>query len=259
MPIDASFYFIAIPAVILVGLSKGGMGDALGLLGVPILAFAVPPVQAAAILLPILVVMDIAALWTWRKTSNSTLLKFMLPGAMIGIAIGWITSAIVPGYVMKLIIGAVALSFAARFYYNRYFAGNLPQLPRPHDIPRAGFWGTLSGYGSFVAHAGGAPFQVYGLPLKLPPRDYTGAAVRFFAILNAVKLVPYFMLGELDLNNLTVSATLFPLAPLATITGAWAVRRMRPDFFYPFMYLMCALAGAKLTYDGLASIAEILS
>ncbi len=259
MPIDVSFYFIAIPAVILVGLSKGGMGDALGLLGVPILSFVVSPVQAAAILLPILVVMDVAALWTWRKTNNATLLKFMLPGAMAGIAIGWITSAIVPGYVMKLIVGLVALSFAARFYHNRYFAGNVQPLARPHDIARAGFWGTLSGYGSFVAHAGGAPFQVYGLPLKLPPRDYTGAAVRFFAILNAVKLVPYFMLGELDLTNLTISATLFPLAPLATIAGAWMVRRMRPDFFYPFMYLMCALAGAKLTYDGLASIVALMA
>lgn len=254
MPIDASFYFIAIPAVLLVGLSKGGMGDALGLLGVPILSFAVPPVQAAAILLPILVVMDVAALWTWRKTNNPTLVKIMLPGALVGIAVGWATSAVVPGYAMKLIIGLVALSFTARFCYNRYLAGNVQRPARPHDIVRAGFWSTLSGYGSFVAHAGGAPFQVYGLPLRLPPRDYTGASVRLFAILNAVKLLPYFMLGELDLKNLTLSATLFPLAPLATIAGAWTVRRMHPEFFYPFMYLMCALAGLKLTYDGFAPL-----
>jgi uncharacterized membrane protein YfcA len=259
MPIDASFYFIAIPAVILVGLSKGGMGDALGLLGVPIISFAVPPVQAAAILLPILVVMDVAALWTWRKTSSPQLLRFMLPGGMVGVAIGWATSAIVPDYAMKLIIGFVALSFTARFCYNRYFAGNVKHPARPHSLVRAGFWGTLSGYGSFVAHAGGAPFQVYGLPLKLPPRDYTGTSVRFFAILNAVKLVPYFMLGELDLHNLTLSATLFPLAPLAIVAGAWAVRRMHPEFFYPFMYLMCALAGAKLTYDGLLPLSKAVA
>lgn len=259
MPIDASFYFIAIPAVILVGLSKGGMGDALGLLGVPILSFAVPPLQAAAILLPILIVMDMAALWSWRKHNNASLLKIMLPGAMIGIAIGWATSAIVPVYVMRLIIGLVAISFTARFYYNRYLAGNVQHAPRAHNIARAGFWSTLSGYGSFVAHAGGAPFQVYGLPLKLPPADYTGTAVRFFAILNAVKLIPYFMLGELDTTNLTLSATLFPLAPIATIAGAWLVRRMHPEFFYPFMYGMCGLAGIKLTYDGVAPLLAAFS
>lgn len=258
MHIDASFYFIAIPAVLLVGLSKGGMGDALGLLGVPILSFAVPPDQAAAILLPILVVMDIAALWTWRHNNNAELLKIMLPGALTGIAIGWLTWAFMPHYAMEIVIGAVALSFTARFYYNRYFAKAAVAPPRPHSIVRAGFWSTLSGYGSFVAHAGGAPFQVYGLPLRLPPRDYTGAAVRFFAILNAIKLIPYYALGTLDVSNLKISATLFPLAPLATIGGAYLVRRMRPDFFYPFMYAMCALAGAKLFYDGLSTLAKAL-
>ncbi|MBL0374998.1 sulfite exporter TauE/SafE family protein [Rhizobium sp. KVB221] len=259
MPVDASFYYIAIPAVILVGLSKGGMGDALGLLGVPILTFVVPPAQAAAILLPILIVMDVASLWMWRKHNNAGLVKLLLPGALIGIAFGWATWVIVPKYVMQLVIGAVALSFTARFFYNRYFVQAADTVPRQHGIIRAGFWGALSGYGSFVAHAGGAPFQVYGLPLKLPPRDYTGAAVRFFAILNAVKLIPYFMLGQLDFTNLYLSATLFPLAPLATIAGALIVRRMRPDVFYPFMYGMCALAGMKLAYEGVMPLLALAS
>lgn len=258
MPIDASFYFIAIPAVILVGLSKGGMGDALSLLGVPILSFAVPPDQAAAILLPILIVMDVAALWTWRKHNDGGLLRMMLPGAMTGIAVGWITWAVVPHYVMQLIIGLVALSFTARFYHRRYFAPHVEVAPRDHSVVRAGGWGTLAGYGSFVAHAGGAPFQVYALPLKLPPRDYTGTAVRFFAILNAVKLFPYYQLGTLDFANLYTSATLFPIAPIATIAGAYLVRRMKPDFFYPFMYAMCALAGLKLTYEGALPLLKLV-
>jgi uncharacterized protein len=258
MPIDQSFYFIAIPAVLLVGMSKGGLGDALGLLGVPILSFAVPPAQAAAILLPILIVMDVASLWMWRKHSAPGLVKILLPGAMLGIFIGWLSWAVVPAYVMRLIIGAIALSFTGRFFYNRYFAAHLPPtLPAAHSVAKAGFWGTLSGYGSFVAHAGGAPFQVYGLPLKLSPQDYTGSAVRFFAVLNAVKLVPYFFLGQLDFTNLWLSTTLFPLAPIATIAGAMVVKRMRMDTFYPFMYAMLALAGLKLTFDGLKPLFQL--
>ncbi len=109
------------------------------------------------------------------------------------------------------------------------------------------------GYGSFVAHAGGAPFQVYSLPLKLPPRDYTGAAVRFFAILNFIKLGPYFALGQLDTANLTISATLVPLAIVATALGGFMVKRMKPDVFYPFMYAMAFIAGLKLVYDGVVA------
>lgn len=251
MPMDASFYFIAIPAVLLVGLSKGGLGDALGLLGVPILSMAVPPAQAAAILLPILIVMDGASLWIWRKHNAPGLVKIMLPGALVGIAIGWATWAIVPSYVMRLIIGVIAVTFAARFFINRYGPRRHEETPpRPHDWRRARIWGALSGYGSFVAHAGGAPFQVYGLPLKLPPRDYTGAAVRFFAIVNVIKLAPYQALGQLDFTNLAISASLFPIAPLATLAGGAIVRRMRVEVFYPFMYAMLVLAGLKLCYDG---------
>jgi uncharacterized membrane protein YfcA len=251
---DATFYIVTVLAVILVGFGKGGMGDVLGLLGVPILTFVMPSVQAAAILLPILVVMDIIALWTWRAHWNRQTLMMVLPGGLIGIAIGWATFAIVPDYVMRLLIGFVALSFTARFFYNRYFAGNVDQPPRPNNPVRATFWSTLSGYGSFIAHAGGAPYQVYALPLKLSPKAYTGTAVRFFAIINALKLPPYYMLGLLSAGNLQTSAMLFPVALVATIAGAAVVKRMRMEVFYPWMYGMLFLAGVKLSWDGVKSL-----
>ena len=251
---DILSYIVAIVAVSLVGFGKGGMGDALGLLGVPILSFVMPAVQAAAILLPILIVMDVIALWTWRAYWNKATLLIMLPGAMICTLIGWTTFAIVPDYVMRLLIGAVALSFTGRFFYNRYLAGNVDHPARANTPVRATIWSTLSGYGSFIAHAGGAPFQVYALPLKLSPKDYTGTAVRFFAIVNAAKLVPYFMLGVLSVGNLRISAMLIPVALVATMTGAFVVKRMRPEVFYPWMYGMCALAGLKLAWDGLRPV-----
>ncbi|MCP8894228.1 sulfite exporter TauE/SafE family protein [Shinella daejeonensis] len=255
MTIDPSIYLAAIPAVLLVGLTKGGMGEALALMGVPILAMSVPPVQAAAILLPILVVMDGVSLWIWRHHNSRPLLTILLPGAIVGVAVGWATSAYVPRDALRLIIGLITVLFALRYYYHGWRARHGYIAPaKPHRLVPAAFFGTLSGYGSFVAHAGGAPFQVYALPLKLSPRDYTGAAVRFFAILNFVKLGPYFALGQLDTTNLTISATLVPLAIAATALGGFLVKRMRPETFYPFMYTMALFAGLKLSYDGLAAL-----
>lgn len=254
MSIDPTIYYAAIPAVLLVGLTKGGMGEALALMGVPLLAMAVPPVQAAAILLPILLVMDCVSLWIWRHHNERTLLKMLLPGALVGLAIGWATSAYVPRDALRLIIGLITVLFVLRYFYNSWQMRHGHVIhAKPHRLIPAAFFGTLSGYGSFVAHAGGAPFQVYGLPLKLPPRDYTGAAVRFFAILNFIKVGPYFALGQLDMTNLTISATLFPLAIAATALGGFAVKRMKPDVFYPFMYAMAFIAGLKLAYDGAAA------
>ncbi|PDT40145.1 MULTISPECIES: sulfite exporter TauE/SafE family protein [Sinorhizobium] len=252
---DLDFYLVAVPAVLLVGLSKGGMGEALSLMGVPILSLAVSPVQAAALLLPILIAMDIVSLWIWRKHGDRKTLTMLLPGALAGIAIGWATSAYVPRDALRLIIGAITVVFVLRYVYTVWRSrSGTPILPKQHRLGPAALWGSFAGYGSFVAHAGGPPFQIYALPLKLDPREYTGTIVRFFATLNAVKLIPYFALGQLDTSNLMTSATLFPLAMVATACGAWIVRRMKPQVFYPLMYTMAFIAGSRLIWEGLTSL-----
>lgn len=252
MMTDPYFYAAAIPAVIMVGLSKGGFGGAMALLGVPLMALTISPVQAAAILLPILVVMDIISLWTWRSHKDTRTLVIMVPGALAGIAIGWITAAWVTVPMIRLIVGAVALWFVWRFVARSIAAartGN-QQVARGHRPARGALWGALAGFTSFVSHAGGPPYQIYTLPLRQDPRIYTGTSVRFFAIINAIKLVPYFALGQFDTTNLSTSLVLAPLAPVATLAGAFIVRRMKPDIFYPFMYVMIFLAALKLIWDG---------
>ncbi len=249
---DTAFYLTAIPAVILVGLTKGGMGEALSMMGVPLLAFVISPVKAAAILLPVLIFMDWVSLYIWRKHGNRQLLLSMLPGALLGIAIGWTTAALVPGAFLRLLIGAMTILFALRYFHNRFHTarGTVVAARQPNRAA-AGFWGTLSGYTSFVTHAGGPPFQIYALPLGLDPKEFTGTSVRFFAILNLVKLGAYASLGQIDTQNLWISLTLLPFAPFATMAGAWVVKRMRPETYYPLMYGMALLAGIRLFVSGL--------
>ena len=256
MMTDPFFYAAAIPAVILVGLSKGGFGGAMALLGVPLMALAVSPVQAAAILLPILIVMDMVSLWTWRSHKDNKTLVIMLPGAVIGIAIGWATAAWVTAPMVRLIVGAVALWFVWRYLVQIIAArrsGN-EQASRGHQPVQGTLWGALAGFTSFVSHAGGPPYQIYTLPLRQDPKTYTGTSVRFFAIINAIKLVPYFALGQFDMTNLSTSLALAPLAPVATLAGAFIVRRMKPDIFYPFMYVMVFFTALKLIWDGAVHI-----
>lgn len=248
---DPWFFAAAVPAVILVGLSKGGLGGAMALIGVPLMALVVSPVQAAAIMLPILIVMDLVSLWTWRGERDPVTLKLMLPGAMVGIGLGWLTAAVVTTGAVRLIVGIVALTFFARWLFQKLSAG---ETQREHGTIRAAFWGAVSGFTSFVAHAGGPPYQVYALPLKQRPALYVGTSVIFFAVVNAVKLVPYFALGQFDSTNLAASAILMPVAPLATLAGAWLVRRLKPEIFYVFMYAMILVVGLKLVFDGALEI-----
>jgi uncharacterized membrane protein YfcA len=250
--VDPWFYAAAVPAVILTGLSKGGFGGAVGLIGVPMMALAMPPVQAAAILLPILCLMDVVSVWTWWGVYDRRTLVDMMPSAVIGIGFGWLTAAFVTEEMVRLIVGAVAIAFVLRWIYVQIRHG-ASHSASPNRVAAA-FWGTIAGFTSFVAHVGGPPFQIYALPLRLDPKVLSGTSAILFAATNALKLVPYFALGQFDTTNLTASAALMPLAPLSTIAGAWLVRRMRPETFYPFTYATVALVAVKLLWDGIAGL-----
>lgn len=246
---DPATLLAGLAAVALVGLSKGGLGGAFALMGVPVLSLVMPPVQAAALLLPLLLMMDAVGLWTWRGYFDRTTLVSMLPAAAIGIAVGGLTAAVTPEALVRLLVGVVALAFVARSL--RPVRTDADRTPSRGS---AWFWGGLAGFTSFVAHAGGPPYQVHTLPLRLDPRVYTGTAVIFFAVVNVVKVIPYAALGQLDGRTLLSAVVLLPPAVVSVLIGAAMVRRMKPGVFYPFMLAMVALVGMRLVYDGLRGL-----
>lgn len=239
---------IALLAVVLVGLSKGGLGNSMNLLAVPLLAMFMPPVTAAAMMLPVLLMMDAVSLRIWWGKQDRATLRILLLGALAGILLGALTAALTSDAVVRLLVGLVALSHVARAILP---GGGTMRPQRPW---RGRFWGMVSGFTSFVAHAGGPPFQFYVLPLRLHPQVYTATSVVFFAIVNLIKVVPYAALGQFEARVLATSALMLPVAALATMAGAWIVKRMQPAVFYPFMTTMVGLAGLKLVWDGVRAL-----
>ena len=243
---DPGFYAIAVPAVLLVGLSKGGFLSGLTIVGVPLLALVIPPVQAAAVLLPVLIVMDAIGVVAYRREFDPINLKILVPAASLGIFIGWLTAAFVSESHVRLIVGLVALAFTLD-----YWLGIKPRGARPGPDPvKGGFWGALTGFTSFVSHAGSPPFQMYMLPQRLPRRLYAGTAVMLFAIINLIKVPPYLLLGQFSAENLATAALLLPLAPLGMIFGIYLVRRVPEEPFYRIAYGCLFLVALKLVWDG---------
>ncbi len=245
---DPWFYAAAIPSVFLVGLSKGGFGGTFAMLGVPIMALVISPLQAAGLMLPILIVMDIVALLAYRGQADWRSLSILLPAAVLGIGIGWATAAYVSDGFVLFLIGIMSLAFVANYVFKQRKVTTAAR----HNRPKGTFWGTIAGFTSFISHTGGPPFQMYMLPLRLSPTLFAGTSVIFFAAINAIKLVPYFLLGQFDSTNLATSVTLFPVALIATLCGVRLVRIVKAETFYGIIYIFMAVIGAKLTYDGLA-------
>jgi len=243
---DPLFYLAAIPAVILMGLAKGGFGG-LGLIAIPLMALVVSPVKAAALMLPILIVQDMVSTWAYRHDFDKRNLLILLPGCLVGIFLGWLMAAHVSDDLVKLGVGVISVVFVIIYWSRRNIVGE----PIDGKIAPGVAWGAVAGFTSFVAHAGGPPFQVYVLPQRLPPQTYVGTSTWFFTITNLIKVVPYFLLGQFSTENLGTSSALFPVALISTLAGVWLVRRIEPSRFYTIIYTLTFAVGAKLIYDAM--------
>ena len=247
---DPWFYAAAIPAVMISGISKGGFGAGLGVVAVPMMALVLPPVQVAAIMLPILCLMDLVGVWAyWRKWEAAVLLRLSL-AAVVGISAGALTFHALEPWMIRLLIGVIALGFTAN-----YLVKQLRHAAASAAKPGAAsgwFWGAVSGFTSFTAHAGGPPVNVYLLPLGLPKTQYQATTVGLFLLINYVKLIPYTGLGLFTTENLTTSAALIPVAIAGILGGIWLHNRVPTGLFYKACYGFLAITGVKLLYDGCA-------
>ena len=250
MIVDPLFYAAAVPAILLMGISKGGFGSGAGLFATPLMALTVPIPQAAAIMLPILIVMDITGLWAYRGRFSRENLKLILAGGVLGIALGALTFRYFSDAWIRVILGAMSIAFVAQRYLRR--AG--PQEPAPRSTGRGLFWSTASGLTSTIAHAGGPPLSIYLLPQRLEKAQLVGTTVVFFAVVNAVKLVPYAWLGLFDARNLATSAVLIPLAPVGIWIGVHIMRRLPEETFYRICYALLLVVGSRLLWDGIAGL-----
>jgi len=248
-----SFYATAVPAVVLLGLSKGGFAG-LGVLGMPLMALTIPPVQAAAITLPILIVQDAFSVWVYRRCWDRTNLRILLPGAVAGILLAYLLAAWVPDAAVALVLGVISIVFALRRFLAGRRAGAATDGAAP-SRPLGWFWGAVAGFTSMIAHAGGPPFQIYLLPQRLPRDLFVGTGVVFFTLVNLIKVPPYLALGQLTAESLLTSAALFPLAIASTWAGVWLVRRVSGERFYDVVYVLLLLLGCKLVADGVGWLA----
>jgi uncharacterized membrane protein YfcA len=242
---DLWFWVAALVAAGLVGMGKGGV-PVVGMLGVPVMALVMNPVLAAGLLLPVYVVSDIFGLYAYRHAFDRRVLAILLPGAVVGIGLGWATATVVPEPAVTLLVGLIGVVFAANLILRRPVVAE----PREPRVVPGLFWGALTGFTSFVSHAGAPPYQVYTLPLGMPKAVFAGTSTIAFAVINAVKLLPYHALGQLDPGNLRVAAVLALPAAIAVFGGVRLVRRVPERLFFRLVTWALLAISAKLVWDG---------
>lgn len=212
------FWLAAVAASFFVGGSKGGL-PMIALLSVPTMSLVMSPMTGAALLLPVYIVSDIYGIWIYREYYSKRNLAILIPAAAVGVLVGYLLAGRIDEHSVRVVIGVVGLSFLTMRMRARFLGRS---AARPADVPRGLLWGMVSGFTSFVSHAGGPAFQLYALPQQMPKMMFAGTATILFAVINLMKVPPYLALGLIHLDGMS---KLIVLAPVA-IFGAWLGRRI---------------------------------
>jgi uncharacterized membrane protein YfcA len=238
-----------VAAVLITGISKSGFGGGLGILAVPLLALFVSPLQAAAIMLPVLCVMDLINVWVYRKSWDRPNIRILLPASLVGVAVGALTFRYLSEAHIRILVGAIAVAFSIRFLLQRKQVER-----RGPSLARGSFWGLIAGFVSFGVHAGAPPANVYLLPQRLDKTVFVGTLVVLFAVINYVKLIPYALLGQLNTANMLTALAFVPLIPVGTWLGIKLHHRIPERPFYIVCYTLLTVMGSKLLYDGFSDL-----
>ncbi|MDC0658400.1 sulfite exporter TauE/SafE family protein [Leisingera sp. SS27] len=246
---DAMFFVFAIPAVVFAGVSKGGFGSGAAFASASILALVLEPGAALALMLPLLMLIDVANLKPYWGRWNLRASLLLIGGGLPGVALGTWLYAAVDADAMRVLIGAVSIGFV--LWQLRARLGLRLAADAPLSTGAGALAGLAVGFTSFVSHAGGPPAAVYLLSLKLRKTEYQASTVLIFWAINIVKAVPYAGLGLFTRETLTLDLVLAPFALLGAWLGVKLHHSIPERWFFALTYVLLTVTGAKLIWDGL--------
>ncbi len=240
-----AFYVIAVVAIVLTGVSKSGFGGGLGVMAVPLMSLFVTPQFAAAVMMPILLTMDLLIVWRYRATWDRRIILGLLPAALVGLGLGSLSFHYMDANAVKFLVGLLAAFFVMQFIASTRVELSQQETPRPVVIAL----GALSGFASFIAHAGGPPVKGYLLRQQLEKSWFVGTNTVFFFILNFLKTIAYGAFGTLSLTSLQISAVLSPMLLFGVFIGFRLHTVANQRDFVKVVYGFLALTAVKLLYD----------
>jgi uncharacterized membrane protein YfcA len=244
---DLSVLLVAASGIFLIAFMKGAFGGGFAIIGIPLLSLVMDPITAGALLAPLFIVMDVAALYYWRPSTWSKIdLVLLLPGLAVGTGIGFLLIKVADRNAVAIIMALITLAFT-----GLWFRGGGQVVKRPRSKPKALMAGTASGITSMIAHSGGPPMAMYLLTLGLPKAIYAGTSSSYFAAGNLMKVIPWLALATPGVELWTLMALCLPVIPI----GVWAGYKLHEGLdqkqLYRLLYGLLVVTALKLLWDGL--------
>lgn len=248
-------WLLTIAAVLISGIAKSGFGGGVGIVAVPMFVLAMGPVSGVGTLLPLLVAADVLTVWHHWGRWDKRNLSVLMPGTLIGTAIGYAIMRQIDARGLELGIGVICILYVALDQVRRSYA---PHWKLKADYPAGGVAGISSGIVSYLAHAAGPVIQIFLLGQHLNKNTLVGTAAIYFLLLNTLKIPPYLHQGLIDSAAIQKGLWLVPLVPLGTWIGARLHHGMSELIFRRVVISIVFLTGIQMMI-GMKTIATWLS
>jgi uncharacterized membrane protein YfcA len=245
MEINILFFICVVPAIIIFGIAKSGLGGSIALISIPLMTVVMPLNQALAIILPILILSDFTAVYKFRKEFDLGTLKLLVPFAAVGIFVGSVTFSYFSEDMLKFIVGLMGFLFSGHYFLlkkNKF-------IPNKKSFFKGSICSVIAGFTSFSVHAGGTPTSIYLLPLRMKKEIYIGTRVIFFTFVNLIKFPFYISLSMITLESFKQSMMLFPLSVVGILIGYQILKYVEENLFYNIIYALILITSSRLVYN----------
>ncbi len=230
-------------AAVTVGVSKTAVPGA-NTVSVAIFAAILPAKQSTGALLVLLIVADIFAVTAYRRHVNWRVLLRLAPAVIVGLLLGVVFLALADDEWVRKVIGVILLAVIAVTLVRRRI-GRTVGGGGSHRVAAASY-GTLGGFTTMVANAGGPVMSMYFLASRFSVNEFLGTAAWFFALVNLTK-VPFSVgLGLITGQELLLDLVLVPGVVGGALFGLWFARRLDQVLFERLVIIFTVLGAGYL-------------
>lgn len=235
---------LLVVAAMVVGFSKTAL-PGIGTLAIAIFAAIIPARQSTGALLVLLIVGDAFALWSYRQHANWRAIWRLTPAVIGGLVVGAVFLALADDSAVQRIIGAILLLVVSITVWRRWVS----RTSSRSGITASVTYGSLGGFTTMVANAGGPVMSMYFLAARFPIQEFLGTAAWFFAVINVTKLPFSIGLGLINSSTLALDFVLIPGVILGALAGRWVAARVRQGLFDAAVLLVTIVGAVYLLFS----------
>ena len=240
-------------AAAVVGLSKAALPGS-GTVSIAIFAAVLPARESTGALLVLLIVGDAFALWAYRRHADWSALRRLVPTVVGGVLLGAVFLAVADDAWVSRVIGGILLMVIGVTLLRRWEAPRAPEpVTGPGDVTvttahrwRTGIYGTLGGFTTMVANAGGPVMSMYFIASRFSVKQFLGTSAWFFAVVNVGK-VPFSVgLGLINSRTLLLNLVLVPVVIAGAVVGRWLAGRLDQKLFERLVIVLTVVGAVNL-------------